>query len=388
MKTKVWLVRAASLAVVGTLTVTAGAQKPHRKKGKAAAPLAPPGPPAPPPAPTTPEKEEDGPFAPQGNAGKLREEGKSDDEGKPEKPVAPPPPVPEKRGSAGADIVFGFGKTGTTTGPDAVEMSVVSFLLGGSYQVTPDIGVRLRIPFATGKITHVGNEPSGFEQLGEGYNSTAFGNIELAGNYTLHLAPTTKLPLELALAVPTASGDRFPPPEDQARGRHYRINAAAQAGRGFEEDALFAPHRFGIVPKGSIVHRSGAIDTGAFVKVPILIKAGGGDPPTRIGQAGFALNSTVIEAVIGADFHYGFVDNKIDVGARAWTTILSNDFYDILYPGGTVTPPSKVQFVFEPQVRVHVASVQATIGFIWPLGGRLGGDQQVNGIRFMAAYVF
>jgi hypothetical protein len=268
-------------------------------------------------------------------------------------------------------------------------LSVVSFLLGGSYQVTPSFGVRLRLPFATGKITHIGNEATRFEQLGEGYNSTAFGNIELAGVYTLHLAPTTKIPLELGFAVPTASGDRFPPPDDQGRGRHYRINAAAQASRGMEEDALFAPHRIGIVPKGSIVYKGGAIDAGGFVKVPILVKAGGESvPPTPVGQSGFALNSTVIQAVIGGDFHYGIVDNKVDFGARAWATILSNEYYDIIYSGGTVTPPSKFQFVFEPQVRVHIASVQAALGFIWPLGGRLGGDQQVNGIRLMGAYTF
>src|SRR5258706_16211339 len=140
MKTKVWLVRAASLAVVGTLTVGAWAQKPHRKKGAAPAPAAPATPPGPPPATTTPEKEEDGPFAPQGNQGKLREEGKSDDEGK-DKPAAPPPPAPQKPGSAGADLVFGFGKTGGTTGPDAVEITVVSLFLGGPHQGRTDLRV-------------------------------------------------------------------------------------------------------------------------------------------------------------------------------------------------------------------------------------------------------
>jgi hypothetical protein len=387
MKTKMWLVRAASLAVVGTLTVAATAQKPrHKKKPAPAAPAEPPGPP---PASTTPEKEEDGPFAPKGSTGKLREEGKTDEEGGAEKSAAAGPLAPEKRGAAGADIVFGFGKTGGTTGPDAVEMSVVSFLLGGTYQVTPAFGGRLRIPFATGKITHVGNEVTRFEQLGEGYNATAFGNIELAGSYTLHLAPSTKVPLELALALPTSNGDRFPPADDNGRGRHYRINAAAQASRGMEEDALFAPHRFGIVPKGAVVYKSGAIDTGGFVKVPILIKAGGqAVPPTTVGQSGFAINSTVIQAVIGGDFHYGIIDNKLDFGARAWATILSNDYYDILYVGGAVTPPSKFQFVLEPQVRVHIASVQGTVGFIWPLGGRLGSDQQVNGLRLTGAYTF
>jgi hypothetical protein len=392
MKTKMWLVRAASLAVVGTLTVAASGQKPPKKKGAGPAPATPPpaAEPSKPPASTTPEKEEEGPFAPKGRTGKLKEEVPPEEGEKPQegKPAAPPPPTAEKPGAAGADIVFGFGKTGGTTGPDAVELSVVSFLLGGAYQFTPEWGGRLRVPFATGKITHVGNEGTPFETIGEGYNAAAFGNIELAGNYTLSLGPSTKLPLELAFAVPTANGDRFPPNDDQARGRHYRINAAAQASRGLEEDALFAPHRLGIVPKGSIRYKSGSIDTDGFVKVPVLIKVGGNDVPPQTGQSTFALNSTVIMGIVGGGFHLGFADNKIDVGSRAWLAVNSNDYYDILYNGGGVTQPSKVQFVLEPQVRANIGSVKAVLGFIWPLGGRLGGDQQVNGLRLSGAYVF
>jgi hypothetical protein len=314
-----------------------------------------------------------------------------EEEEKPKGEKPAPPPTAEKPGAAGADIVFGFGKTGGATGPDAVELSVVSFLLGAKYQFTPEIGARLRVPFATGKITYVGSvaDKPNFDVQNEGYNAAAFGNIELAGNYTLSLGDTAKLPLELALAVPTSNGDRFAPPDDTPRGRHYRINAAAQASRGFEEDALFAPHRFGIIPKGGIRYKSGAIDTDAFVKVPVLIKAGGeAVPPQPPGGAGYALNSTVIMGVVGGGFHYGFMENKLDVGTRAWFSVRSNEYYDIVYGGGNVTQPSKFQFVLEPQVRAHFGAVHAVLGFIWPLGGPLGGDQQVNGVRLAGVYTF
>jgi len=72
MKTKVWLVRAASLAVVGTLTVGAWAQKPHRKKGAAAAPAAPAAPPGPPRQRRRPRRKRTDRSPPQGNQGKLR----------------------------------------------------------------------------------------------------------------------------------------------------------------------------------------------------------------------------------------------------------------------------------------------------------------------------
>jgi hypothetical protein len=373
------------------MTVAATAQKNPKKGRTKPAPTAAKGPAeaAPPPASTTPEKEEEGPFAPKGRTGKLREDAtpEEEDKAKSEKPAPPPPPAPP--GMAGLDIVFGFGSTGGTTGPDAVDLSVASFVLGGAYQITPEWGARLRVPFATGKITHIGNESTTFEVLGEGYNAAAFGNIELAANYTYALGAPTKLPLEIALALPTANGDRFPSPDDTPSGRHYRINAAAAASRGLEEDALFSPHRFGIVPKASIQYRSGPIDADGFVKVPVLLKAGGqAVPPQVTGQASFALNSNVIEGVFGAGFHYGFIGNKIDLGVNAWATVMSAEFYDVIYNGGGVTGPSKFQFVMEPQIRANVASVRATLGFIAPLGGRLATDQQVNGVRVMGAYVF
>jgi len=83
METK-WLVRAASLAaVVGSLTwqVNAQAQATSPKK----------------------EAEDDGPFAPKGKTGKLREEEQAANAPKPE-PEAPPPK--EKPYGAGVDIVL------------------------------------------------------------------------------------------------------------------------------------------------------------------------------------------------------------------------------------------------------------------------------------------
>src|SRR5258706_4084510 len=389
MKTNAWLVRAASLAVMGSLGLPAAAAKPRHKPKKPLATA--PAEPTPPAAPTTPEKEEDGPFAPTGKTGKLREEPQPEEEAtkpKPEQP--PPPPARPKLGAAGADIVFGFGKMGGATGPDAVELSLVSFLFGGTYQVNPQWGVRMRVPVSTGKITYLGSTGTylnAFETAGQGYNAAAFGNIELAGNYTFELSTSTKLPLELAFALPTAGGDRFPPPDDPARGRRYRVNAAASASRGFEEEALFEPHRIGFVPAAYLRHQSGPIQTGAFFKVPILVKVGGQEPPPPPPvQPAAALNPTMIMGILGGDFHYGFVDNKIDVGARAWASLFSNYPYDILFPNETA--PSKFQLVFEPQVRAAIGPVRAILGFVWPLCGRLGKDQQVNGLRLSGAYVF
>jgi hypothetical protein len=356
METKMWLVRIAALAVVGSTTWSAGAQAKPDDESK-------------------PADDSEGPFAPKGKTGRLREA---------PTPVAKAeeaPPPPEKRGMALLDIVYGFGSH--STGPDdTFDLAVASFVVGGAYQVTPAIGLRLRVPFATGKITEAG-DPSG------GYNTATFGNVEVAGNYTLDLGAHTKLPIELAFTPPTSNGDRFggPEPEEVAKVRHFRLNTAALVARGMEDDALFAPHRFGITPGARLRFHSGALDTGAFLKVPILIRAGGEDPrPPAMGHPDLKPNSTVIEVVAGGQIFYGVLADKIDIGLRAWAAAMSDEYIDATLPGGTA--PDKFQFVLEPQVRGCFGPVRAALGFLWPIGGRLGGDKSSDGLRIDLGTVF
>lgn len=364
MKTKMWLVRIAALTVVGGATWSAGAQTP------------PAGAKPDEPGKEKPTDDSEGPFAPKGKTGKLKEVAPSA-VAKSDEDSAPPPA--EKPGMAGIDIVYGFGSH--STGPDdTFDLAVASFVIGGAYQVTPAIGLRLRVPFATGKITPAGEA---------GYQAASFGNVEVAGNYTVDLSAHTKLPIELAFTPPTSNGDRFTGPESDevAKLRHFRVNTAAQVARGMEDDALFASHRFGIIPAARLRYHNGAIDTGAFLKVPILILAGGEDPrPPEMGHPVLTKNSTVIETVVGGQFFYGIVANKVDLGLRAWAAFMSGEFYDATLPGGT--PPDKVQFVLEPQARGAFGPVRAGLGFILPIGGRLGGDHSADGLRIDLGAVF
>ncbi|HKQ68689.1 MAG TPA: hypothetical protein VJT73_05085, partial [Polyangiaceae bacterium] len=331
-----WLVRAAHWAVVGSLTwassvaAAPGARKTPKKAPAPKAEL-----PKPVDAPKEKAEDPEGPFAPKGKTGKLREATTPE-------PLTGPAeiaPMPDKPGAGGLDLVFGFGKNGT--GDQALEFSVISFLLGGTYAVTPQLGVRLRIPFATGKVTGA-DAPS--------YNSSTFGNVELAGSYTLEMGESVKLPIELALAVPTGGGDAFAPSDDRASVRRYAVNTAARASRGLEEDALYSPHRLGIVPGVALRYRGGAIQTGAFTKVPVLIRAGGedppGSPPNTPNAVVATINPVVIEWIVGGDFRYAVYKDTIDVGARAWITLLTAEHFDTNLPG--LVTPSKLQFVIEP----------------------------------------
>jgi len=101
----------------------------------------------------------------------------------------------------------------------------------------------------------------------------------------------------------------------------------------------------------------------------------------------YNVRSAVIQWLVGGEIHFGLLENKLDLGTRAWTALLSNEYIDVL--ATALVPPTKFQFVLEPQVRAFFGPVRAGIGFIWPIGGRLGSDnQQVNGLRLFGSYAF
>ena len=357
METK-WLVRAAFLAVVGSLTWQSQAQAQ---------------------APTPPKKEadDDGPFAPKGKTGKLREAEQAELAPK-EEPEAPPPK--EKKVVIGADIVYGIGRAGSGTelGSTPVEFKVASIVLGGRYQADPKIAAYARLP-----ITNGSNDT-------DNYSATAIGNFEMGMSYNSDMGPHTKLPFDVGLYLPLAQGDRFPPPEDPARLRTYRVNTFAQWSRGLEEDALFAPHRLSLVPRLSLRYSAGGISTGGYVKLPIMMRIGGQDPPSppSPGDSDYAIKSAVFQAVVGGDFHIDISRNKFDIGTRAWLTWMSSEYVERLLAGST--PPSRIQFALEPQLRGVFGPVKAVFGVILPIAGRLaGGDlQHVYGFRLAASYGF
>jgi hypothetical protein len=364
METK-WLVRAASLAVVGSLTWSTQAQA----QG---------------PTPTPPKKEaeDEGPFAPKGKTGKLREAEQAELAPKQE-PEAPPPK--EKPITAGVDIVYGIGRAGSGTdiGANHMEFKVASMVLGVGYQADPKINARLRLPISTGSIDAVDATQFGGTSS---FSATAVGNVELGMTYTSDMGPHTKLPFDLGLYLPVASGDRFPPPEGNGRQRAYLVNTGAQWSRGMEEDALFAPHRLSVVPKLGLRYAAGGISTGGYVKTPFLLRMGGGDPSSPPDD--YEIKSVVLQGIIGGDFHIDVSRNKIDVGARAWLTWMSSEYIARTLVGST--PPSKLQFALEPQVRAAFGPLKAVLGIVLPIGGRLaGGDlAHVYGFRLGAIYGF
>jgi hypothetical protein len=156
--------------------------------------------------------------------------------------------------------------------------------------------------------------------------------------------------------------------------------------RGREEGALFAPHRLSIVPKLSLRYSDGGISAGGFVKTPLLIRMGGGNPSSPPDD--YKIHGAVFEGIVGGDFHFDLSRDKIDIGARAWLTWMSSEFIEHTLAGST--PPSKLQITLEPQVRAAFGQLKTVLGFILPIGGRLAGQDlhHVYGFRLGAVYGF
>jgi hypothetical protein len=327
------------------------------------------------PPPKKAAEDDAGPFAPKGKTGKLREAEDAENAPKPE-PDAPPPKEPKY--AVGLNVVYGMGASGSGTeaGSAALKYSVASFTLGATYQAAPNINARFRFPISTGTI-------------GEGsaaYNASAVGNIELGMTYMTDMGPRTKLPFDIGLYLPVASGDRFPPPADPGREHSFRINTAAQWAHGLEEDALFAPHRLSLVPGLALRSSTGSISGGGFVKLPLMLRIGGGDAPT-VPEA-YTIKGVVFEAVVGGEFRIDISKNKMDVGVRAWMTWMSSEFIQRELAGSTGAP--RLQIVAEPQFRATFGQLKGILGIILPIEGRLAeGDlQNAYGFRLGAMYGF
>lgn len=381
MKTQAWLVSAASWTIVGTLSLGAWAAKPVAAKpatpaaADPAAPADPAAKPADPAKPPAPVVEEEGPYAPKGKTGKLKEEAVED---VPVDAAAKPKPLPKKPGIVGLDWVIGFGKMSSVQAPAiGASTTSLSFILGGGYDVGKNIFLGMRVPFSTASF-----KPE--QQPSE--SGTAFGNIELAGRYNNALGEHTNLPVELALAFPTATGDFFAK-TDPARIRNHASNDAAQASRGLEEDALFAPHRMGFVPRTGLAYDNDAIHTDVFLKIPILVRTGGQPPDQPNLNNNFAppkRHNVVIETVLGGEFFYDIIGNNVDLGLRAWWTQVWIEPFSV----GAGNGFPKTQIAIEPGAHLKVGQIRGGLGFIWPIGGRVGGDFAMKGIRISAGYVF
>lgn len=362
-------------------------------------------------------KDDEGRFGPQGQTGKLKE---LEEEKKVETGEVPPNLPPP--GYAYLDTVLGFGSVRVVTEPgEATEGTKVtptaSFLIGVGYRVGDTWSIGARFPISTGSV----NGPD--EPYWEGrrdpdaYKQIAIGGVELEVKPAFILSQTLRLPVGLAIVLPSGMGDYNPDPESRAGIGQAIVNQAATGSRGWEDRALFAHKRFGIVPSLGISLLDGPIEFDAATKVEIMIRTGGEDPvenhpldasAAAAGVLQQRLRSVTYNWVTSAQFFYGIADGLFTPGARLWLAVANmgdyreNDGTEQVEGFTGVIPTgerdySGVQLALEPQIKTKVPftdeknfGLDARLGYVIPLGMRLGGadDAFVSGLRIRAGMYF
>jgi hypothetical protein len=284
----------------------------------------------------------------------------------------------EKRFAVWLDAVLGWGHapfaaqnlpaTGnpqlTYSRYDQTATDVQSFILGGSVEVVPHIGVEVRVP-----LTFATFSPPGSQSR----SATAFGNIELAGEYEAEPARGLELIVALGVALPTAQGTAVPDDLAQAPASQVDSNAydrwslsrAASFARGYEENALFEPKRLGIIPKVALRYTLGGFVLEPFVKVENLI---GTSTTLAAGYVG--------ELVGGATVGYRII-KPLELGLRGWVNV-----------GFAGADEDKVTAVaIEPRVLAYLGPVSPYAGVIIPVAGPPS-DASFFGVRLGAAVKF
>jgi hypothetical protein len=222
----------------------------------------------------------------------------------------------------GLDVVLGWGRVPfavevpnapasapgpTYTRQDGVSSNVQSLLLGGSLEVLEHLGVGARVPFTFATFNPDGSASRGAQSLG---------NIELEGEYGRELRRGLELYGALGVALPTASGDEIPDglvnasavSVDAPSFDRFSLSRAAASARGYEDNALFEPHRLGVVPKVGAVMRFRGLSVEPYVKVENLV-ATTSLPASYVGEL-------VASVRVGYE-----LQRRVEVAVKAWVNV-------------------------------------------------------------------
>jgi len=254
--------------------------------------------------------------------------------------------------------------------------TVIGFLLGGRYDVTPAFSAGLRVPFTTASVKQVSN--------GKTTSTSAFGAPELFGEYRLSLSRLTTVPIGFGVGVPVAEGTADRTNNDVGLVAKRYVNSLADATSGWRDSELFQPKVIPIVLSGGVRHERSDFELHADAKFVMMaaIDSDVADPveidPPDSGS--YEINSFALREVTTLGGSYNFLDKPLIYAgldfALIWTPIETFEFVS----SQDVTPPSSVQAVLEPKVGARFGKVAPSIGYIAPLGGRLG-DGDIGGVR-------
>ena len=279
-----------------------------------------------------------------------------------------------------ANVLVGFGKAPAPR-PSIDDLPVGkttsgTFMAGGYYDLSPDFTLAARLPWTVGSQ----RQPDGGTQT-----VTALGALELMGEYRVTLSPFTRLPILFGLGLPIAQGTY----NDDAGLRQTQLNAMADAASGYRDPELFGPKRLPLIAGVGVDYQRKALSLRAATKFVLGVKVGG-----ELSNAGSAdeagtykLKGVTLRNVTSAGVSYDFLDRPKLFGALdTWLAYSAINAVEYTSNIGA-TPPTRFQVVVEPRLGARFGKIAPSIGYIFPIGGRLA-DTSTSGLELHCDFAF
>lgn len=278
-----------------------------------------------------------------------------------------------------ADVLVGFGAApwpGTGADKTTGKTTSGTFMVGGYYDVSPDFSLGVRMPWTIGS-----------QRQPDGSNVTvnALGTLELMGEYRVALSPFTLLPISFGLGAPTAQGgyDYL----DKSGWQKTQLNAMADAASGYRDGELFGPHRLPVVVGVGIDYQRKALSLRAATKVVLGVKVGGELAHIPDSDSTYELKTMALRSVTSGGVSYDFLEKPKLYGALdAWFAYNAINALEFTSKMGA-TPPTRAQFVFEPRIGARFGKASPSVGYIFPIGGRLA-DAGTSGLELRCDFAF
>ncbi|MES1174584.1 MAG: hypothetical protein ABUL62_09650 [Myxococcales bacterium] len=275
------------------------------------------------------------------------------------------------------NVLIGFGKA-PEPGPAAQKYTgkttAATFMVGGHYELSPELSIGLRIPFTAGSERQV----DGLNQ-----SSQVLGTPELIAEYRVALSPFTRLPISFGLGVPVAQGN-YDTPTGQ---RSARMNDFADAASGYRDPELFAPKRLPIVVGVGIEYERKALNVHAATKFVAGVKAGAKAWPPGDPVGNYDVKSVSFRNVTSAGIAYQFLEKPKLYGALdSWfaTSAINPVEFESF---DNAKKPTRFQVVFEPRIGARFGKISPSVGYIFPIGGRLA-DSSISGLELHCDVAF
>lgn len=283
------------------------------------------------------------------------------------------------RSGAFGNVLVGFGK-GTEAGPGEVatgRTTAVTFMAGGHYDVSPDFTLSLRVPWTVGSA----RQPDGLWSTVQ-----ALGSPEVRGEYRIAIDPFLRVPLFAGIGVPLARGN-YDTTSDRSAYRQTQLNEVADAASGYRDGELFAPKRLPLVLGGGVEYERRDLTLRAATKLVMGFKVGGTLRVPDDGQGSYELKTATLRSVTSGGVAYRFWARP-NLFAALDTWFVYNAINPVEYTSNSgASGPTRLQFVFEPRIGARFGKISPSIGYIFPIGGRLA-DNSTSGLELHCDVAF